>query len=113
MSNQRLLNALVSLGLSQRDAKVYIYLATKGPQEAKKIAETMNLQENRLSRILEDLKNKKIVTFKLQQSELFFALPFYEALDVLLKTYMKETQTIEQNKDEIVLKCVFDKRLNW
>jgi sugar-specific transcriptional regulator TrmB len=41
------LDALVSLGLSQTDAKVYIYLASKGPQDAENIAEALGTQEGR------------------------------------------------------------------
>ena len=38
MSHERVLKALMSLGLSRTDAEVYVFLATKGPQKARNIA---------------------------------------------------------------------------
>ncbi len=99
-----MLDALVSLGLSQADAKVYIYLASSGPHDAENIAEALRMQKDLLCRALENLKNKGIVTFVSEQSTLFFALSFNKALDLLVEKHIKETQELEQSKDETLSK---------
>ena len=104
MSGERVLNALVNLGLSETDSKVYIYLATHGPQEPRNIADTLKLKEELLRKALENLKDKGIVTFALEQSTLFFALPFNAALEVLMKAHLKEAQEMELSKGEILSK---------
>ncbi len=104
MSHQRVLNALASFGLSQTDAKVYIHLATRGPQEAENIAEALRIQEDLLCKALENLKNKGLVTFTSKQSTLFFALSFKKALDLLVKEHTKEAQELERSKDETLSK---------
>jgi predicted transcriptional regulator len=103
MSDRRVLDALVSLGLSQTDAKVYIYLASKGPRDAENIAEALGTQECLLREALENLKRKGIVTFSSKQSKLFFALSFNKALDMLIKAHAKWTREIEKSKNEILL----------
>lgn len=102
MSDRRVLDALVSLGLSQTDAKVYIYLSSKGPQDSENIAEALGTQEDLLREALENLKRKGIVAFTSKQSKLFFALSFSKALDILIKAQLKWTRDIEKSKKEIL-----------
>jgi sugar-specific transcriptional regulator TrmB len=104
MCDERVLKALVSLGLSRTDAHVYVYLATKGPQKAENITDALKLQERLLVQILENLQSKGVVNSTLEQSSLFFAIPFEKALELLMKAHLKETQNIEQNKGEIFSK---------
>jgi len=104
MNHQRILDALVSLGLSQNDAKVYIHLAARGPQEAWSIADALRLQEQQLCKALENLKNKGIATSVLEGSTLFFALPFNNALELLVEAHLKEAKDVELNKDDILCK---------
>ncbi len=92
----------MKLGLSQTDAEVYIHLATKGPQEAGPIAESLKLQSDLLYSTLEKLKQKGVVTPTFQQYYLFSALPFYKALDILVRAHVKETREIEKSKNEIL-----------
>ena len=73
MNHQRVLSALVKLGLSTTDAQVYIHLAIEGPQKASNIAETLNLQEQQLYKVLENLKNKGIIDYTFENITLFFA----------------------------------------
>ena len=102
MSHERVIKTLTSLGLSQTDADVYVYLATKGTQRAENIGDGLKLQEQLLFQSLESLQSKGIVNSALEHSALFFALPFDKALELLVKAHLKETQRIEQNKAEIL-----------
>ncbi len=102
MSNKRVMKALTSLGLSQTDAKVYLYLATSGPQKAEKIGDALQLKEQLLHQSLEKLKGKRVVSSYFQKSVLFSALPFRKALDVLVKQQLEKAQTIEGYRDKIL-----------
>ena len=103
MSHERVLKALVSLGLSRRAAEVYVYLATKGPQKTEDIADTLKLNKQQgLHSTLKKLQEKRIVRATRDCSALYSALPFEKAIDLLLEAKRKEAQTIEQNKEEIL-----------
>jgi len=102
VSLERVLKALTKLGLSQREAEIYIYLATKGPQKAGNIAETLNLNKQYLCSTLKSLQNKKIINVTREYSAQFSALPFEKALNLLAQTKRKEAQHIEENKEEII-----------
>ena len=99
-----MIKTLTSLGLSQTDANVYVYLATMGPQKAENISDALKLQEQLLHQSLENLQGKGIVNLPLEQSALFFALPFDKALELLVKAHLKEARVLEQNRGEILSK---------
>jgi sugar-specific transcriptional regulator TrmB len=102
VSLERVLKALMNLGLSQKEAEVYVYLATKGPQKAANIAETLKLTRPQLQSTLKNLQDKKIVKATFEYSAQFSALPFETALDLLTEKKRKETRHIEENKQEIL-----------
>ena len=104
MSHERVIKTLTSLGLSHRDAEVYLYLAKEGPQKEENIGDALKLQEQLLYQSLENLQGKGVVNAKLEQSALFSALPFDKALKLLVKAHLKEAQVIEQNKDKLLSK---------
>ena len=102
VSLERVLEALTKLGLSQREAEVYIYLATKGPQKAGNIAVIMNLNKEYLCSTLKSLQNRKIINVTREYSTQFSALPFEIAIDLLAEAQRKEAQRIEENKETIL-----------
>jgi sugar-specific transcriptional regulator TrmB len=98
------LKALVKLGLSQTDAEVYVFLATKGPQKAREVANALKMHKRQLYRSLKKLQNKGIVSSTAEHPARFSAVPFEKVLDLLLKAKLGEAQRIEQNKEEILSK---------
>ncbi len=92
----------MSLGLSATDAKVYTFLATRGPQRTQKIMEELKLQEHVLFQSLNILVGKGVVSSIQEHSALFNALPFAEALELLVKDQLRQAQIIEQGKDGIL-----------
>jgi sugar-specific transcriptional regulator TrmB len=102
LSHERVLKALVSLGLSQVEARVYVYLASEGPQKVENIAKTLKLDKQHLHSTMKSLQNKRIVNATLEYSAQFSALPFEIALDSLVEAKRKKVQRIEENKEEII-----------
>ena len=52
LSLERIIKALVGLGLSQSDAEVYVHLATTGPATARNIMDTLAINKRQLYRSL-------------------------------------------------------------
>ena len=103
MSRKRVIDALTSLGLTTKDLEVYVFLAIEGPREAQKIAKAMKINQNELGSRLEILKNKGLVMIinNVVPSQ-FYAIPFENALDLLVETNLKLAQNTEQNKSAIL-----------
>lgn len=102
MSHERVLKALVKLGLSENEAKVYVFLAREGPQKGRNIAEALKLYKQQLYRSLKNLQSKEIVSTIIKRPSQFSAIPFDKALDLLVKAHLKEACDIEQDKEEIL-----------
>jgi sugar-specific transcriptional regulator TrmB len=102
MSHERVLKALVGLGLSEVEAEVYVFLAKTGPQKARNIADALKMYEQQLNRSLESLQDKGIVIATSEHSSQFSAIPFDRALDLLIKAHLEEARDIEHNKREIL-----------
>ena len=102
MSEERPLKTLMTLGLTEMDAKVYIFLSKKGLQKAIDISKSLKMNKEQLYRSLKKLQTKGIVTSTLEHPARFSAVPFEKILDLFIRAKMDEAQEIEQNKDEIL-----------
>ena len=102
ISHERIIKGVVSLGLGQSEAEVYVHLAKQGPQKARTIAEALKMHEQHIYRSLRSLKNREIVNATPERPTEFCAISFDRALELLVKAHLKESQNIEQEKDEIL-----------
>ena len=84
MSLERVFKALVSLGLSQTDARVYIFLALKGPEKVVGVVKNLKISKQQIYRSLKHLQDKGIIVSDAERKNGFFALPFEEALKSLI-----------------------------
>ena len=82
MSLERIIQVLISLGLTRTDAEVYVYIAKKGSQKFSYLSKSLNYSRSRITRSLNRLKSKGLVT---EADARFFALSFEEALDLLFQ----------------------------
>ena len=111
MSLERILKALVSLGLSKSDARVYIFLALEGPKKVTSIVENLKIGRHQIYRSLKNLQNKEIIVADMRVQNTYSALPFEEVLELLIKTEKNQTDTI-QKKKLILLKNLKIKKKN-
>ena len=102
MSLERIFKALVSLGLSQTDARVYIFLALKGPEKASSIVENIRISKQQIYRSLKHLQNKGIIIVDIENQNAFSALPFEKALELLIKTEKAKTQILQETKKDLL-----------
>lgn len=103
MSLARILKALVSLGLSQTDAEVYVHLATTGPATAKKIINGLTINKRQVYRSLKRLQNKGITIANDKQPSEFSAVPFEELLDLLIEVKKEQVKVLQASKEELIL----------
>ena len=99
MSLERIIKALVSLGLTRLEAEVYVYVAQNGPQTVIELDLALNYSKNQIYSSLKNLTTKKLVN---QDGLTFSALPFEEALDLLIKMEKEQAQIMQESKEELL-----------
>lgn len=102
MSLERVIKALVSLGLTKLDAEVYVFLAKKAPLKSIDIAQKLKIQNKQVCSSLKSLQNKGIVKTRKKQFEEFIAIPFAEALNFLIKINRDQAESVCETRKELV-----------
>lgn len=102
MSLERIFKALVSLRLSETDARVYIHLATKGSARARKITNDLAINKRQIYRSLKRLQHKGIIMANDEHPAEFSALPFEEVLDILIDLKEEQSQEIKKRRKELL-----------
>src|SRR4030042_3753227 len=102
LSQEKVLKTLESLGRAQLDARVYVFLAKRGPQKAKDIAKSLKMPKQTLYFIIKHLQKRGIITSTLEHPARFNAVPFEKVLDLFIKSKMEEAHRIQQSRDELL-----------
>jgi sugar-specific transcriptional regulator TrmB len=102
MSIKQLLDTLKGFGLKQSDARIYIYLAKKGPHKARDICNEMKLTKQQVYPCLENLQKKGIVYATREHPAIFHALPFEKVLDTFVDLKIDEAEEVQEHKTEIL-----------
>jgi sugar-specific transcriptional regulator TrmB len=98
-----MLETLVNLGFTERDAQVYVFLAAEGPQKARDISEALRIFKPQLYRTLKNLQNKNLVNASPEYPARFSAVLFERVLDLRIKAKMDQQQAIARNQGETSL----------
>ncbi|MFB0504286.1 MAG: TrmB family transcriptional regulator, partial [Candidatus Bathyarchaeia archaeon] len=93
---------LSELGLSEKEAKVYLYIAKNGPQKAIEISRNLKMHKVEVYRFLKYLESKALVEPALERPTRFSALPFEQALDSLIAEKKKTARELEEKRDVIL-----------
>jgi len=102
LSLELVLRALVSLGFTQTDAQVYIFLAPKAPQNARDIANALKMKSQQLYPSLKNLREKGVINCTTEHPQLFSAVPIEDALSSFINANLEEAQHMEENKKKIL-----------
>ena len=102
MRQEEILKTLRNLGLKKTEAKIYFYLAKRGPKKANEITKALKITKQRLYPILKNLQNKTIVNTTLNRPAKFYAIPFGKVLDLFAKAKFEEAKIIQQNKGKLL-----------
>ena len=99
MSIERIIDALTEIGLTRTQAEVYVYLAKKGPKTIKYLTRILLYSKKQIEQSLKGLKSHGLVT---RNQVMFCALPFEEALTLLIETKKEQSNLIEDRKKELL-----------
>jgi sugar-specific transcriptional regulator TrmB len=102
LSLERVFKALTSLGLSESDARVYIFLALKGPTKTGNIVNDLKMSRQQIHRSLKFLRDKRIVFADRKNQDVFSALLFEKALELLIETEEEKTEILQETKKSIL-----------
>ena len=102
LSLERVFKALTSLGLSESDARVYILLALKGPTKTGNIVNDLKMSRQQIHRSLKFLQDKRIVFADRKNQDVFSALLFEKALELLIETEEEKTEILLETKKSIL-----------
>jgi sugar-specific transcriptional regulator TrmB len=92
----------VHLGFSERDAEVYVFLATEGPQKRRSIAEALNLYKQQLYRSLKSLQSRGMINATLEHPALFSAVPLEKVLDMFIKAKTEQARALQESREELL-----------
>jgi sugar-specific transcriptional regulator TrmB len=84
LSQEKVLRTLESLGLTQPDAQIYIFLGKRGAQKAISIAKSLKMSKQTVYRAIKNLQSKGIITATLEHPSRFSAVPFERVLDLFV-----------------------------
>jgi pimeloyl-ACP methyl ester carboxylesterase/sugar-specific transcriptional regulator TrmB len=100
LSETTIIEVLQSLGLTEKEAEVYIFLAKHGPMKGVKIAKQLRKHKAQIYRILRRLQKNNIVESTLEAPTRFSARPFEKVLDQFIRSKQEEATFIERTKKE-------------
>ena len=99
MSLERVIKALVGLGLSRVEAEVYVFLAKKGPLTVETLLKFLNYKKNKILSSLKTLSSKKLI---FQGVKEYVALPFEEALELLIEQEKEKAKVLQENRESLI-----------
>lgn len=102
LSLNRIFKALIDLGLSENQVKVYIFLETKGSKKATRLANELEINRKHIYRILKCLQKRKIIKASNEIPAYFIAIPFKEALSLLIHCKKKNAKKAQKNKNDLL-----------
>jgi len=109
LTQEWMLKTLLDLGLTQQDAKVYVFLALNGSQEARAITSALKTYKRQVYRTLNRLKRQQIVTASADLPAKFAIVPFDRVLEMMMKANVEEANRLEQEKEKMF--CLWNKSI--
>ncbi len=101
-SEESVKTAIRSLGLTDGESKVYIFLAKRGPLRGGETARNLKMYKAQVYHILKNLQRKGWVQSTLEFPTRFTAVPFAEIIDSHVKLKREEAQLIESTKENLL-----------
>jgi PAS domain S-box-containing protein len=98
MSEKIVLETLKGIGLTEKDAEVYIQLAKRGTIIARDLTKSFKINKAQVYRSLKNLQSKGIVESSIQTPQSFTAMAFEKVYDLYLRVKNEEIKKLEQNR---------------
>ena len=95
------LSRLISFGLSEKEAQLYLHLLKYGPKPPSLLAKSLKTYREDVYRMLTHLTDKGMVNPSLETPTVYAAVEFGIALETALKKHESELRELEMRKKEI------------
>ena len=102
MSLELALKALESLGLTGVEAKVYVFLAKKGPHEEKDLANALKLSKPQIRFSLESLLTKGMINTYPKCSFKYSAIELEKVFEHFIRTKKEEAEILRASRSELL-----------
>ena len=102
MSMERIVDALLGLGILESDAKVYIYLALNGPLKAKEVVGGLGSHKKQVYESLRKLIKIGLVFCSCDVPRVFYALLFEKVLDLLAEKKKHEAELLKHGREDLL-----------
>ncbi len=96
------MKALKSLGLTEMDARAYIYLSKRGPHGLSELAGALKVANDRLALVLENLHAKNMVNSATGPSGKYYAIPLERVIDEFMKAAKEQAEALQASKEELL-----------
>ena len=100
MGNNDIDQALREAGLTEKEIRVYIFLAKYGIQRGGSISKGTRIDRSVVYRILRRLQKKGFIEATLESPTQFVGVPFEKALDVIIKIKEGEANQLRKAKSK-------------
>jgi len=94
----------VNLGLNRVQVRIYLTLVSLGAANAKKIAQTANVDQSEVYQVLEELHGRSLVQKIIKVPTEYQPLTLSEAIKILIEQRDRETKDIKQRAEKILNK---------
>ena len=95
-------NILKDIGLSEKEAEIYIFLAKHTALRSGEIAKLTKIDKAEVYRVLTNLQTKGLVEKTLEAPTRFTSTPFERAIDSFIKYKRNEATLVEKTKSELI-----------
>lgn len=102
LDEKRLYDILRELGLSKKQADIYMFLSRRGPQKANTVATHLNIDRAQIYRSLKILQEKGILELTIEAPTRYIAVPIEPLIESYIKGKKNEVTSLEVEKTELI-----------
>ena len=102
MGTEKVQKVLKSLGLTEKEAELYIFLAKHDALRSGEIAKSIRTHRVEVYRMLKSLQTKGVIEATLEAPKRFTAVPLETVLDSFIKAKREETAAMEDTKQNVL-----------
>jgi sugar-specific transcriptional regulator TrmB len=102
MGTEKVRKALKNIGLTEKEAELYIYLAKHYALRSGEIAKGIQTHRVEIYRMLKSMQTKGLIEVTLESPRRFIAVPLEMVLDSFIKTKRQETILMEKTKQSVL-----------
>ena len=91
-----------NIGLSEKENRIYVFLAKKGPSKASKISQDIGIERVQIYRLLNNLQSKGIIECTFEYPATYVAIPFRKLLDLQIRAKKEEAKHLQDISEELI-----------